>query len=1338
MKKLLLLFIILSTGSISFAQTEYTYIDASMCLETMEVDLAFSSPGATNQYWNGASRFGAMPNPSTVSDPSNPTVTILEPFSSGNHHPALILPNAIDPANEETFSLKIYAESAGTNGTGKGAVLVRFFNSSGTETANYRQFFFDKTGGVWQGVSGVINDIGTGIGPFDRVSIYPSFGTTEPVVADGLDPIYIDDFKISVDPNYSSSCDFYTYFDLDLCYMLPVEATSTYADGGVSYTANPVVADVHNPNVIQVGSDAVPLVINEQVVFELPTSVNPGDNLSFRYYSDHASSTNGSLTVRLFNSADVNNKYQRGGVSKTGGQWDTFSEAITDALGAGPFDRISFFPSQGASSPEPIYFDDIQFSVDPQTSPVATSIWYADADGDGLGEASDTKVSCFQPTGYVSSIGYAFQDIDQCRQMVNYFNSPNTVVNYVSNPDASDTENPNVTEIVGSANNAGAYFNLPQTLQVDQVFDWSIRYYVVSNGTINSGSGRIIMRIFNKSVGSSTTKDIILTTSKTGGSWQTLKGTVDTHGSVQAVIDAGGYDAMYILPINTAVTIEPLYVDDFITSVPPVYLADEVADLEVGNEWYFDHSSNEFNVTTVPVGVTVSTNVATPSVMGNSSPNVLKVTRDDLDEFRYLQLDHDNIDVSSGTIKMRVYPECLIGTMPKITLVMRKSISGTANQLTTADVILTANTWNEISVDLTTLVGTPIAGNLYDQTILMFNQGSLIESSYYLDAIQGPPQQSSDATLSDLQVDDTTVEDFSATTLAYDVELPFGTSIVPTVAGTSTHSGATVVVNAAVSLPGTTAVVVTAEDGSEQSYSINFTLTEVATDATLSDLQVEGSTIDSFAAETLSYPVELPFGTMVVPSVTATKNNEFATLVITAASELPGTTTVVVTAQDGSSKTYQVVFTLAAGNSDATLSDLKVDGTLVEGFFPTTLSYDIDLPFGTTIVPTVTATQANESASISINETSVLPGTSTVQVTAGDGSIKTYSVNFVLEAASTDATLSDLQVGGNTVTGFSAETLNYDVELSFGTTAVPTVTATENDDNATLEITAAGTLPGTTIVAVTAQDGSVRRYSVSFTLGAAPSDATLSNLQVDGTTVFGFETETLNYDVVLPLRADVPVVTATANDGAATVLITPASALPGITTVEVTAQDGAKRTYTLSFTLGAVSADFSLSDLTVDGTTVEGFLPTTLSYDVELPIGTTLVPVVAATATNAWATVEVSVAAGLSGTTLVSVTAQNGSIQIYKVNFILKSVLSVGGLGEPNMYVSNGQLIIANMESKASGLVEVISLTGKMLISKKISGSHNEINLNYSGVAIIRYHNALNNSIVSKKVFIRE
>ena len=83
-------------------------------------------------------------------------------------------------------------------------------------------------------------------------------------------------------------------------------------------------------------------------------------------------------------------------------------------------------------------------------------------------------------------------------------------------------------------------------------------------------------------------------------------------------------------------------------------------------------------------------------------------------------------------------------------------------------------------------------------------------------------------------------------------------------------------------------------------------------------------------------------------------------------------------------------------NGDATLSDLQVDGTTIDGFSPDVFNYDVELADGTTIVPTVTATTSDASATYIINDATGLPGTTEVIVTAVDGVTNlTYFVNFM-------------------------------------------------------------------------------------------------------------------------------------------------------------------------------------------------------------------------------------------------------------------------------------------------------------------------------------------------------
>lgn len=81
--------------------------------------------------------------------------------------------------------------------------------------------------------------------------------------------------------------------------------------------------------------------------------------------------------------------------------------------------------------------------------------------------------------------------------------------------------------------------------------------------------------------------------------------------------------------------------------------------------------------------------------------------------------------------------------------------------------------------------------------------------------------------------------------------------------------------------------------------------------------------------------------------------------------------------------------------------------------------------------------------------------------------------------------------------------------------------------------------------------------------------------------------------------------------------------------------------------------DATLSDLTVDGTTVSGFSSGTVDYTYALSAGTTVAPPIDATPTNAGASTILTQASGVPGDATVVVTAANGTtMRTYTVSFI--------------------------------------------------------------------------------------
>lgn len=103
-----------------------------------------------------------------------------------------------------------------------------------------------------------------------------------------------------------------------------------------------------------------------------------------------------------------------------------------------------------------------------------------------------------------------------------------------------------------------------------------------------------------------------------------------------------------------------------------------------------------------------------------------------------------------------------------------------------------------------------------------------------------------------------------------------------------------------------------------------------SSDATLSDLLVDGTSVDNFDAATLAYTVTLVSGTATVPTVTATATEENAQVTITQAVNVTGTETertstiVVVSHNQASTTTYTIVFEVSTSVDKSQASRIRI------------------------------------------------------------------------------------------------------------------------------------------------------------------------------------------------------------------------------------------------------------------------------------------------------------------------------------------------------------------------------------------------------------------------------
>ena len=257
-------------------------------------------------------------------------------------------------------------------------------------------------------------------------------------------------------------------------------------------------------------------------------------------------------------------------------------------------------------------------------------------------------------------------------------------------------------------------------------------------------------------------------------------------------------------------------------------------------------------------------------------------------------------------------------------------------------------------------------------------------------------------------------------------------------------------------------------------------------------------------------------------------------------------------------------------SSDATLSALTYNGTAVPNFSPSVTDYEVELPSGTasTAVPTVVATVNESHASASVTSATSLPGATSVLVTAEDGqTTKTYTITFTIASAAPKVlTATWPSIKGTAAVDNVNLTISGQVVNGTALTAI-TPTFTGNNIASWTPTAAQDFSNGAVAYTFSSSTGETTTYNVSITEAPAVStDATLSDLKVNGTTVSGFAAGTQTYSIELSATAATPTVTATVNEGHATLNITQATGIPGVATIVVTAEDGTtQNTYRVNF-----------------------------------------------------------------------------------------------------------------------------------------------------------------------------
>lgn len=461
-------------------------------------------------------------------------------------------------------------------------------------------------------------------------------------------------------------------------------------------------------------------------------------------------------------------------------------------------------------------------------------------------------------------------------------------------------------------------------------------------------------------------------------------------------------------------------------------------------------------------------------------------------------------------------------------------------------------------------------------------------------------------------------------------------------------------------IQGVTKLTVRAQDGSASVYTITFTQ-KLSSNSKLAGLSVAGYELSPvFNPEVTSYTCALNRGTTTVPEILVVKGDETQVVRIDE-NGVNGVAKIIVKAQSGATTVYTISFSVAV-SSDATLKDIKVSGESIEGFNSSVLEYSISLPAGTTSLPAIEAVKNDDAQRVVINRGGV-NGSTTIQVIAEDGTTLTYKLNFSVEK-SANATLQNIYVDGVAITGFDPEVLEYKYILAEDAAKCPKVTA-EGYPGQVITITTP-LLFGKACIEVTPEEGAKNIYTILFTTEKS-SEKLLSDIQLDGVTIDGFDSQVNDYSVILPAgTTQMPVITYTKAAESQIVQVV-SEGVNGVTKLNVMAEDGGVNTYTINFSVEK-SSDSSLNAILLDGVLLDGFSKDKLEYNVELPLGTTSLPVVTYTKSNDAQQVASTIPSNIGVVTFVVVSADASSTSTYKLNF---SVAKQNNANLNNIFVNN-------------------------------------------------------------------